>query len=845
MFNNLIDITIDKIYILTLLNSEVSKKRITNLLSQLKLYNLDEASIINIQYNHRNVSDPVLGCLESHMKCIRNAKENNYTNVLILEDDAEFDIDLITSLSNFKIKIPENFDMLYLGYNVNDGYKYDVNLIKLNSAQTTHAYILNSKCFDYILDNIYKDWTTLPCWNSRNSQEKCVNFTPRAIDLFYAKWVHQQRQNTYGIFPIVCQQSIGFSIIENKEVNYKPEMIKKSIEAFKQQKYNYDTIVINLDRRKDRIEKFISKYSIINSAIKRFSAIDGSNPEVFTKLKNNKIFDLDIRDKTIKNPYNTHNFKPGVLGCSFSHFILWNKTIELADDLSFCLILEDDITLCDNYLVKLNQLLDYLITDDLWDICYIGFTDYTNTNDILINPEILLFSGERRTRGGGTFGYIIRKKGAKKLIDLANKKKIQQAVDWFLIEQFSDLVCYKTKNDLVFSSIAEESKDSDVQEIREKEKEESNINKLMYKNITLKEVKSGLFITTKPYFSSNLIFSRNEKFLFNFEGSLSSMTKKVNFNNLLMPSHNFSIDINTEKVYDIFYIGELSLSKQLLNFIKKEKENGKNNMVFYNGPDLFYDDISFIFYKKINHLMKGKLNVNHLYIIDPTIIISSAIQLPKEKVSFYYTSNSFPNNFQNNLFKNGGVNFYTNIFNYFPFSELIFNSKTQYENFLLIYPDFQSETKIIFDNYQMSHKLNIPLQKDKMIISLNKNPFMNVLLSKILMEKLPEYKLITLGITEFAMENTIVLSEYQIHDFQFIAKSEFLIYTENNIEMESFFLEAFNNNTVCILSKFFHYYKQVSFQVDTINEIEVQKILDFIMNKRKVEIYKNLYKKMY
>jgi len=56
---------------------------------------------------------PFRGCLESHLSLIKKAKENNLDYVLLLEDD----IIVKDSILNLP-KLPENWDMLYLGGNV-------------------------------------------------------------------------------------------------------------------------------------------------------------------------------------------------------------------------------------------------------------------------------------------------------------------------------------------------------------------------------------------------------------------------------------------------------------------------------------------------------------------------------------------------------------------------------------------------------------------------------------------------------------------------------------------------------------------------------------------------------
>ena len=81
----------------------------------------------------------VQGCLESHLALIAYAKKRQLKNILILEDDVTFDKEAIEQTS---ITLPEDWQMFYLGYHVNKGYRVKDNVMKLMSALTTHSYLL-------------------------------------------------------------------------------------------------------------------------------------------------------------------------------------------------------------------------------------------------------------------------------------------------------------------------------------------------------------------------------------------------------------------------------------------------------------------------------------------------------------------------------------------------------------------------------------------------------------------------------------------------------------------------------------------------------------------------------
>ena len=457
-FKTLFNLTIDKVYCITIFNRE---DRQTKIMEQSDKYNIP-ITFLKVKKNE----DPVKGCAMSHLECIKDAKKNNYKNVLILEDDMLFDDEIIQSYFDTKeiIQIPENFNIFFLGYNANYGYRYDKNIIKLLSAQCAHSYILSNNVYDEILTNFDKDWSEFKEWNERIGDEDKQDFSIHAIDLFYAKIICHRLNNSYGLYPMISYQQPGYSDIENKEVDYMELIRNKAKNTYLIQKYQYPTLFLNLKKREDRLMKFRINYINEIPIINVFEAIDGTTFDFKPYLQ---LFSLNNFGKNKKNPYGSHEWKAGVLGCSMSHILMWNnivKSEQLKED-DYILILEDDIQLCENFTYKLNKLLDTVHEDKKWDLLYLGYTDYVNTNDEILNDKVLKLSGEPRTRGGGTFGYFIRKSGASKLLTIVNEFGIQQAIDWFLIEHYDKFVAYKTINDLIFSKVQNNIKggDSDVQ----------------------------------------------------------------------------------------------------------------------------------------------------------------------------------------------------------------------------------------------------------------------------------------------------------------------------------------------------------------------------------------------
>jgi GR25 family glycosyltransferase involved in LPS biosynthesis len=171
----------------------------------------------------KNKVSGVHGCLESHIYCIEYAKRNNLENILIMEDDVIFDTTVLSKLDD--IILPESYDMIYLGYHGLSGYRVGDTkspcYLKLTSTLTTHAYIIHSSIYDYVLDSIKLDWFGIPEMTDLSiAEEPFFKSRLHAIDVFYAKWVCHRRNNSFGIYPMICYQRPGMSDIEGQVVNY-------------------------------------------------------------------------------------------------------------------------------------------------------------------------------------------------------------------------------------------------------------------------------------------------------------------------------------------------------------------------------------------------------------------------------------------------------------------------------------------------------------------------------------------------------------------------------------------------------------------------------------------------
>lgn len=211
---------------------------------------------------------------------------------------------------------------------------------------------------------------------------------------------------------------------------------------------NYKIFCINLEKRLDRKNNIINIFNQYNIPIEFFKAIDGSKINL-EKYKN------------------INNY--GIIGCALSHYLLYEKLLNDPDYNQY-LIIEDDIQLINNFDIQLNSIIFKLGELD-WEIILLGhhipikFKKYLFGINQDSNMKIQKFN--KTMSLGGSFGYIINKNGAKKLIKYINNNSIKYAIDIILLK-LDLLKIFEVFPHLIYSKYVGSSinLDSDIQIIK-------------------------------------------------------------------------------------------------------------------------------------------------------------------------------------------------------------------------------------------------------------------------------------------------------------------------------------------------------------------------------------------
>ena len=144
-----------------------------------------------------------IGLLLTSIKIFEDAIEKGYENILLVEDDCLLN-DNFFKLDEYFNFLPDDWVMLYFGanHNTHGGWeepkKINDRVLKLSHSYSAHMIGFKKIIFDEILTN-------LKSFVDQN-------------DVVYSKL--QKKYTSYCFTPIIATQLVGFSDIQNKEVDY-------------------------------------------------------------------------------------------------------------------------------------------------------------------------------------------------------------------------------------------------------------------------------------------------------------------------------------------------------------------------------------------------------------------------------------------------------------------------------------------------------------------------------------------------------------------------------------------------------------------------------------------------
>jgi glycosyl transferase family 25 len=180
----------------------------------------NELSIMGInakRFNAICTTNGAVGCTMSHLKLLEKAISENYSHLLILEDDIQFlEPEIFKNNFNKFLELHENnWDVIiFSGNNVPPYIPIDETCIRVTRCQTTTGYFVNGHYLRILRDNI------------KEGLEKLIKNPSMhyyfAIDKYW--FCLQQCDKWYLIIPLTVIQRESYSDIEKKITNYKNVM---------------------------------------------------------------------------------------------------------------------------------------------------------------------------------------------------------------------------------------------------------------------------------------------------------------------------------------------------------------------------------------------------------------------------------------------------------------------------------------------------------------------------------------------------------------------------------------------------------------------------------------------
>lgn len=195
------------------INLEHRKDRYYHITKQFELLGVSAE-----RFNAVKTKCGAIGCTISHIKCLEMAKERDYDQVFICEDDISFlDIDKFKqSLTSFYNDTSIEWDFLFVsGNNAPPFNKVNDYCVRTTNCRCGTGYIVKKHYYDKLIKNMREGLSHL----MREPNNKPMY----ALDMY---WNSLQRNDKwYLLIPLTVIQAPCYSDIEERNVNYSALML--------------------------------------------------------------------------------------------------------------------------------------------------------------------------------------------------------------------------------------------------------------------------------------------------------------------------------------------------------------------------------------------------------------------------------------------------------------------------------------------------------------------------------------------------------------------------------------------------------------------------------------------
>jgi len=320
---------IDKIYYI---NMDKRKDRKYEIESELKSLNVPWHKVQRIPGVISTIG--ALGCSKAHLNALKDCRDNNYSNCLILEDDFMFKQErqeIFNQLNKFwNLNIVWDV-VLFSSNTIQQEATYVDFLLRLKEAQTTAGYMVNANFLPQLIENVEKGIALLESDN--NNMSFCIDQYWKLL---------QPNNNWFTFFPVMAHQRDGYSDIEKKTVSY----ADKNEIAVQQRPVHYIISVLSCVPRLKKSKKEIEALDIL---------LKNHNIQYFFYYGNSNLpqdFELNLNESTVcvkdRDDYLNLSHKIGQMMSFLRSYVTLNMK---CTDIKGFLFIDDDLDIyTDNFL---------------------------------------------------------------------------------------------------------------------------------------------------------------------------------------------------------------------------------------------------------------------------------------------------------------------------------------------------------------------------------------------------------------------------------------------------------------------------------------------------------------
>lgn len=811
VFSKLLDLKIDNVYCLTYKNSNDNKQKI---LSQLNKMNS------NIEFvNMKNKEKYESNLFDLYKYCVHDAKMKNYDNIIIMTEDNDFNY---SNFHNFLTKKTNlgDFDLLFLSGKLLDGEIYKENMIMVKTIQDSSCFVINSKVYDYFIDNVNKKWDTLDIWNQKTDIEKQINWSKNLIENFLTKYICQKRKKSYFLTPLLAYKSDSIDK-ENRIITYQNIMTKLCIMNSLKYSLNFDSFIISTKKNASDII-LLQKHNVF-STFNIFQKI--VSYDFYAKDSKLKLFNLF----PLKTNKTTHKYDVNLMNDFLNHYFLWEFFATQSDN-KLHFITYDDVDFVNDFKYKLNDILKTL-PDNI---------DFITLDKQYYNS-----------------GYLISNNGCKKIMQYINENSVQVSIKDFLFDISDLLNTYNSTNNLIIFNYKIETQNylNTIDNMNEKLNpdnfkytddikndaiDDSSKFKPLLKDNEYKEIRIS---NNNFYKNSNGILFRFNKDILEYHGYIKD--DRINVHSLHKSLFGIKLQKQTNQKETILFYQEyeyvpyylrklldlLSLKYNVI-FMGKNFYNIKLNNVTYLKNDNPEDLILKV--QKLYNIKKFYTNTFNL-----SLIISKT---PGIEFNFIYNYCETKYNWSGKMYKNNGIEFMKNTIELYDNIYFFSNDKLNEFKSSLNLIDTPKNFKL--NGYALKKNNKIKLgEKKNIIVSFDKHPKKVINSFKLINKKFQDrFQLILfnndISITDEHI-NVLPFDEYAL--LNMFDQAYFYITFENQEDTYYYILSAINSYCIPIIPAYFFEFKNKFISINNfINKYNLDDIKEIYSNEKKKIIYNNL-----